>query len=134
MFGDLFQFVAANSYGPTAASVRDIGKIRYCIIYPYNYHLVFQHETIYMILPEVLVSKRSISCFDKKYAALKINKSGMQSVCIAIGFAHVRNVVRHIETVKFVLFNKNDSENNTIESHTIEELLNRCIEIGIFSL
>lgn len=131
-FSDIYTFVKRHSIGPVAITVRDIKDVRYCIVHPYNYYFVHRNKEIYVLLPTTMSSNEH-SCDKQQTPAARITKDGIDHVCVNVTFTQIYRMLQRVsevkQTYKDVLF-----EDNRVNSYTIEEILNRCIEKGIFTV
>lgn len=128
MFDDIGHFFGMNSYGPIAAMVCDAGSNRYCIIQPYNYYIIFRDKTILLLLPSTLRNKK-FACTNlaNSLMAAKFTEAGLSYTCTNTSFEQIFNIFRENKFTKVVL-------SREIKFFTVIALLNKCIELGIFTL
>lgn len=133
-FNDIYTFVQRHSIGPAAISVREIKDVRYCIVYPYNYYIVYRNKEIYMLLPPGMQSNKHI-CESNQTPAVRVTDgvSGAVPTCVNVTFTQMYHMIQQKSSVEFI-YKEILFEDNRVNSYTIEEILNRCIEKGIFTV
>lgn len=125
IFHDIDRFIDQNTYGPVAALVSDVDTDRYCIIQPFNYYAVYRDKTIYVVLPTSF-SGTSFVCNDS-FVTGKFTANNLQIVCSNASFHTVYDIFGRNDFTKVIL-------SREMKSFSLTDILNMCIEHGIFLL
>lgn len=120
----LNQFIANYSYGPASVMISQIGNERYAKIIPYNYYCVYRDKTIYILLPATYAV--DVKCDNDRTVAMQISRDGIKKVCVSTSIQKITNALND-NAVKVTLF-------TNVATYTIETLINKCLERGVFSL
>lgn len=121
MFNPIYTFLKNNSYGPSAAVVSDCGSYRFVKLEPHEEFVVYINSTIYLLVT-------GSNCRLGESQALKITSTGAKLVCIGFSREYInKQIMENEKREKFVL-------DRSPSSKKIEELLNLCIEVGIFTI
>lgn len=127
MFRNISRFIAAHSYGPASITVSDVGGARYGVIEPYNFYIISSNLVIYVILPGAIAPNVSCDLGAGYTRAFRIDKKGNSIVCIFASPAMVIGNIQRTRSEKFIL-------NRNVEVLRIDDLINKCIELGVFKI
>lgn len=125
IFNDIAKFIEYNSFGPISILFTDIDKKRFAVIQPLNYYIVFENREIYLLI------NSSLNNNDRENA-VKFTRAGHFKVTSAIKKAQIYNIIKTTANpiYRFILVNEKSKDSKI----TIDVLLNKCIEKGIFQI
>lgn len=123
VFVPLVDFVKDTSYGPTSVVFTDVGAVRFALIQPYNYYFFQEGTTLGFLLPAAWST--GVTCNEKR-AAMFINKNENVIGCTDYS---IPTIYRYLSNnhAKIVL-------SKSVVQMSLVELVNRCIEEGVFGL
>lgn len=124
MFKVIAGFLAEQSYGPASVTITEIESKRYAKIEPYNYYVVYFDKTINVLLPNGYVN---LKCKDGFTLALQATAVGNKIGCLQYSIPFVDEQISNNKRKKYTLSRK-------VEVYTLSELIDKCIELGLFQI
>lgn len=128
IFTDIPGIIAKLSTGPTSALVIEISSnIRYAIVQPYNFYFINDKKSIIYLLTSSRVPTNSNFNAIEFFSSEKTKTNGAQKYIIS--HITINDVNKYFTNShdKFILFKE-------VKPRTIEEILNKMLEIGIFTI
>lgn len=132
IFTEIGEIVAKLSTGPTAALVIEISSnVRYAIVQPYNFYFINNKKSIVLMLTSSRVPPNTnfnaIELFSTDNSRQKDEKKVRQNYIVSKTTINDINKYFTNKHYKFILF-------KDVKAYTIEEILNRMLELGIFTI
>lgn len=128
IFSDISDIVSKLSTGPASIIVVEISSnLRYAIVQPYNFYLINNGKTIQYLLTSSRIPPNS------DYNAVEFfisNKDLTTSLKYINSDTNMNDINQYFNTNtnhKFILFKE-------VKSYTIEQLLNKILQLGIFTM
>lgn len=127
VFANIGSIISKLSTGPAACLVVEIGSnLRYAIVQPYNFYFINDCKTIVHLLTYSRVPK------NYSFNAIEILDSdevpnGWRYTTSDTTMNDINKYFSENRYHKFILFTE-------VQSYTIEQLLNRILELGIFTI
>lgn len=120
MFSDIADFISKASIGPATVYFADSGNVRCGIIRPYNHHIINTNDSLYILLTTSRIMGNG------GYNSIQFTSSKMNYSNIDVSFDQVVKLISK-NFSKMVLF-------NDVRAYTIKQMLDRCIELGVFTI
>lgn len=130
LFDDIKNFIALNSFGPVSILFTDVANKRFGLIQPYNYYLINECKQIYLLL-------ESSKLDNNKEIALRFTENETTKVEIYIKKYEIYNIFKNTRNTKHkkILLQTNKlTKSELTKKIRIENLLNNCLELGIFEI